>query len=101
MTDHTNVTAMPGVTLPTHHDDAVPVPEPIAVDPNFIATLEDLLRLAKEGKIRWVAATGQFDNGQKMSLFGNMSLADPTYVVGAVRLLEHEYMDALRISMAS
>jgi rhamnogalacturonyl hydrolase YesR len=86
-----NITAMPGVTLP-----AVQAEQKQQADEAFVAVLEELTQMARDGKIRWVAVTGQFDTGQKLSLFGNMTQADPVYVLGALTLLEQEYLAALR-----
>jgi hypothetical protein len=84
-----NVKPMPGVVLPAQVEARAQQEKD-----QLVKLVEELLELCKSGSVTWVAMAGEFDNGQKMSAFGNIHKGDALRVVGAIEWLKGEYMAA-------
>jgi hypothetical protein len=76
-----NVKTLPGVR---EHMNAVP-------NPNLIAALEDLVGMAKDGRLQSFIGTGFMADGARLATW--FDLHDNVYeMLGSLAWLEHEYV---------
>jgi hypothetical protein len=85
---------MPGVILPAQAAEKAQ-----AEQDQLVKLAEELLALCRRGEVRWIAIAGEFDNGNKLSGFGNINKGDPLRVVGSIEWLKQDYMGAIKATL--
>lgn len=86
-----NVIALPGAKpIPTVEMTDKPI-----VDESLVEALEQLVSLAKEGRLTWFVGTGFTNDECRLTFWGGPYHHDAYRGLGSVQWLAHEYVDRL------